>query len=128
MNYASRTSRLFGQMIDAAIGAAPFLLGMLLGAIGFPVPITGLLFWLGALWSIYYYFFADGMTGGQSFAKRWLGMHVLIENTGQPCSYWLSFLRNLPLWLLGPIDWIFIFGGKHQRLGDKLAGTIVVLD
>ena len=31
-------------------------------------------------------------------------------------------------WLLGPIDWIFIFGDKHQRLGDKLAGTIVVPD
>jgi hypothetical protein len=28
--------------------------------------------------------------------------------------------------LLGPIDWIFIFGDRHQRLGDKIAGTIVV--
>jgi len=26
------------------------------------------------------------------------------------------------------IDWLFIFGEKHQRLGDKVAGTIVVLD
>ena len=127
MNYASRTTRLFGQMIDGVIGAAPFALGVVLGAIGIPL-VAGILFWVGALWSIYYYFFADGMAGGQSYAKRWLGLHVLVENTRQPCTYWLSFLRNLPLWLLGPIDWIFIFGDKHQRLGDKLAGTIVVPD
>jgi uncharacterized RDD family membrane protein YckC len=127
MNYASRTTRLFGQMIDGTIGAGPFVLGIVLGGMGIPL-VAGILFWAGALWSLYYYFFADGMTGGQSFAKRWLGMYVLVENTGQPCTYWLSFLRNLPLWLLGPIDWVFIFGDKHQRLGDKLAGTIVVLD
>lgn len=126
MNYASRTTRLFGQMIDGAIGAAPFIIGVFLDSIG--IPFAGVLFWLGAFWSFFNYFLADGMTGGQSFAKRWLGIHVLVENTGQPCSYWLSFLRNLPLWLLGPIDWVFIFGDKHQRLGDKLAGTIVVND
>ena len=26
-----------------------------------------------------------------------------------------------------PIDWLFVFGDAHQRLGDKLVGTIVVL-
>jgi uncharacterized RDD family membrane protein YckC len=30
--------------------------------------------------------------------------------------------------ILGPIDWIFIFGDRRQRLGDKAAGTIVVVD
>jgi uncharacterized RDD family membrane protein YckC len=55
-------------------------------------------------------------------------IHVIVESNGLPCSYGLSFLRNLPLWILGPIDRIFILGDKHQRLGDKLAGTIVVLD
>jgi len=126
MNYASRTTRLFGQMMDGAIGAAPFVIGVFLGYIG--IPFAGVLFWFGAFWSFFNYFLADGMTGGQSFAKRWLGIHVLVENTGQPCSYWLSFLRNSLLWLLGPIDWVFIFGDKHRRLGDKLAGTIVVND
>jgi uncharacterized RDD family membrane protein YckC len=126
MNYASRTQRLLGQLIDGFIGALPFLLGVFLDSAG--IPLARVLFWIGALWSLFNYFFADGMTGGQSFAKRWLGMHVIVESTGTPCSYWLSFLRNLPLWLLGPIDWIFIFGDKHQRLGDKLAGTVVIAD
>jgi hypothetical protein len=28
--------------------------------------------------------------------------------------------------LLGPLDWIFIFGSTHQRLGDMIAGTVVI--
>jgi uncharacterized RDD family membrane protein YckC len=126
MNYASRSQRLLGQCIDGFIGGLPFILGVFLDTVD--VPTAGVLFWLGAVWSLFNYFLADGMTGGQSFAKRWLGMRVIAESTGTPCSYWLSFLRNLPLWLLGPIDWIFILGDKHQRLGDKLAGTVVIAD
>jgi uncharacterized RDD family membrane protein YckC len=30
--------------------------------------------------------------------------------------------------VLGPIDWIFIFGERHQRLGDMLAGTVVITE
>jgi uncharacterized RDD family membrane protein YckC len=126
MSYAGRGQRLFGQLIDGCIGGIPFILAVFFDSVG--LPLAGLLFWVGAFWSIFNYLFADGMAGGQSFAKRWLGMHVIVESSGRPCSYWLSFLRNVTLWLLGPIDWIFIFGNKHQRLGDKLAGTIVVLD
>jgi uncharacterized RDD family membrane protein YckC len=37
-------------------------------------------------------------------------------------------VRNILLSILGPIDWIFIFGERRQRLGDKAAGTIVVMD
>jgi len=55
-----------------------------------------------------------------------LSMRVIDEKSGESCSYGRSFLRNILLLVLGPIDWIFIFGGKHQRLGDKLAGTVVV--
>src|SRR4051812_11596720 len=36
MNYASRSTRLFGQLLDGAIGAAPFLIGVFLGFIGIP--------------------------------------------------------------------------------------------
>ena len=69
MDYASRTTRLFGQLIDGAIGAAPFAIGVFLGSIG--IPFARVLFWFGAFWSFFNYFLADGMTGGQSFAKRW---------------------------------------------------------
>ncbi|MGV3517710.1 hypothetical protein [Luteitalea sp.] len=43
-----------------------------------------------------------------------------------PCSSWQSFVRNLSLLILGVIDWAFIFGKRRQRLGDKLAHTVVI--
>lgn len=124
---ASRSNRLLGQIIDGLVGGVPvllaFMLTALVGSIGGAILIVA-----GLAWSGFYYLFADGFDGGQSVAKRWLGMQVLDATTGAPCTYWQSFLRNLLLAVLGPIDWIFIFGERHQRLGDKAAGTIVVAD
>lgn len=126
MPLASRSSRLFGQVIDGCIGAAPVIVGagltMIAGPAGF-VLMAG-----GVLWSVFYYLFADAFEGGQSYAKRWLGMQVIDATSGEPCTAGQSFIRNLLLAVLGPIDWIFIFGEQHQRLGDKAAGTIVVAD
>jgi uncharacterized RDD family membrane protein YckC len=53
-------------------------------------------------------------------------VRVVDARTGEPCTYRQSFIRNILLTFLGPIDWLFIFGERHQRLGDKAAGTIVV--
>jgi uncharacterized RDD family membrane protein YckC len=93
------------------------------------VPIIGTVILIaGCAWSLFYYLFADGFSGGQSYAKRWLGMHVVDATTNAPCTFWQSFLRNFLLMFLGPIDWIFIFGERHQRLGDKAANTIVLAD
>lgn len=57
-----------------------------------------------------------------------MARHAGDATTGAPCTYGQSFIRNLLLAVLGPIDWIFIFGERHQRLGDKAAGTIVIAD
>ena len=54
-------------------------------------------------------------------------MRVISEESGAPCTFGQSLVRNFLLALLGPIDWVFIFGERHQRLGDKAAGTIVIL-
>ena len=123
---ASPSNRLMGQLIDGSVGAVPFIAGGILSAISESAGRVLLL--LGIAWSVFYYLFADGFPGGQSLGKRWLGMQVISEATGEPCSFGQSFVRNLLLALLGPIDWIFIFGEKHQRLGDKAAGTIVIED
>jgi uncharacterized RDD family membrane protein YckC len=52
-------------------------------------------------------------------------MYVIDEKSGEPCTWGDSLVRNL-FGALGLIDWLFIFGEKHQRLGDRVAGTIVV--
>lgn len=125
LTLASRSDRLFGQCLDGIIGALPVLLSLLVTRL---FNIGGLFLLPGVLWSMFYFLLADGFPGGQSFGKRWIGMYVIDEKTGAPCSFGASFVRNFFLAALGPIDWIFIFGEKHQRLGDKVAGTIVVLD
>jgi uncharacterized RDD family membrane protein YckC len=82
---------------------------------------------LGALAVIIMYFLlADGLAGGQSIGKRVVGTATIHKDTGQPCSYLRSLVRNGFLWLLGPLDWVFIFGRWRQRLGDMVANTVVV--
>jgi uncharacterized RDD family membrane protein YckC len=73
-----------------------------------------------------YLLLADGLPNGQSIGKRVLDIAVIDQRTRKPCTYFQSFVRNFLLALLGIFDWIFIFGRKHQRLGDLAASTIVV--
>src|SRR5262245_24099875 len=117
---ASRSTRLMGQALDGIVGAVPFVVGVIFSS--FSVALGGPLMILGIAWSAFYYLLADGLHGGQSLGKQWLGMQVINATTGEPCTYFQSFIRNLLLAILGPIDWIFIFGDRHQRLGDKAAG------
>jgi uncharacterized RDD family membrane protein YckC len=123
LGYASRGTRLLGQMVDGVATTAPLLVT---GIVRPSTWLGNVLFGVGILWAVYYHFFADARRGGQSFAKQWLGIRVVNATTGEPCTFGQSFVRNL-LTVLGPLDWIFIFGAPHQRLGDKAAGTIVVV-
>jgi uncharacterized RDD family membrane protein YckC len=124
--YASRSDRLLGQIIDGVIGALPvigaFVISSFSGALG-GVSLLG-----AFLWSFWYYLFADGLRDGQSFGKRYVGMRVVDARSGMSCTFGQSFVRNVLLAMLGPLDWIFIFGEQHQRLGDKAAGTVVIYD
>ena len=124
MNLVPRTLRLIGQFIDGIIAAVPMVVGLALMFVS--ETLGGFLFFGGILWSLFYYFFADGLNDGRSVAKQWFGMRVVDATTGVPCTFGQSFIRNLLLAILGPIDWIFIFGERRQRLGDKAAGTVVI--
>jgi len=123
---ASRSTRFVGQFIDGLVGAAPIVVGAILTTMN--SGLGGLILIAGIAWSFFYYLFADGLHSGQSFAKQWLGIQVVDATSGKPCTFGQSFIRNLLLAVLGPLDWVFIFGDKHQRLGDKAAGTIVIAD
>jgi uncharacterized RDD family membrane protein YckC len=122
---ASRWDRLLGQIADKVI---MFLLTVAGLALIFLLPgfLKFILGPLVGLWPTSYWFLSDGLEGGQSIGKRWIHTRVIAADTGESCSFKQSFLRNLTLTFLGPIDVLFIFGEKHQRLGDKLANTIVV--
>lgn len=140
LGLSSRWERLVGQAIDGTIAGLPIGIAMLIAGLflrrggtagdhfgaGFTVSFGLAFVVIAGLWASLYLLFADGLHHGQSFAKRWLGMRVVDANTGEPCTFGQSFVRNITQSILGPLDWIFIFGDAHQRLGDKIAHTIVI--
>ena len=120
-NLAGRGTRLIGQIIDFFIGAVIVVIGLALGVV-----TLSLGFWIAWGLAALYYFFADGLNQGRSYGKVMLGIRVIDDTTRKPCTFSQSFVRNLTLYVLGPVDWIFIIGERRRRLGDILAGTIVV--
>jgi uncharacterized RDD family membrane protein YckC len=130
VDLASLPQRLAAQFLDGLVVAVPVcalaLTGMkLYGSSAWP---AGVLIAAAILFAMAYVLFSDGLEGGQSLGKRWVGIRCVSAETGAPCTFWQSFVRNILLSILGPIDWIFIFGARRQRLGDKAAGTIVIVD
>ena len=115
---ASLMERWLGQFLDGLIYLAIFLVGFLSNTtIGLTVSFVVALLYL---------LFQDGLTNGQSLGKKIVKTKVIHSRTASPCTFGQSFVRNLLLAILGFIDWLFIFGGKRQRLGDKVARTLVV--
>jgi uncharacterized RDD family membrane protein YckC len=128
---ASLGDRLAAQFIDWAVAFAIVavpegLLLMIVGLRGGGMVAGGPVLLLFMLCALSYLLFSDSFPGGQSYGKRLMGLACIDANTGRPCSVWQSLVRNGLLHALGWIDWIFIFGSKCQRLGDKAANTIVI--
>ncbi|MBU9710505.1 RDD family protein [Evansella tamaricis] len=78
-----------------------------------------------------YFFLLEYMTGGRTIGKKLLGIRVIQDN-GHSITLLSSFIRNLlrlidslPASYLTGILMIF-FHSQHKRLGDVVAGTIVV--
>lgn len=85
---------------------------------------------LGLGGAFFYHFLLEGYWDGQTIGKRLFGIKVVKEN-GEPCDYGSAFVRNL----LDIIDGFFYYligfiamaiSEKRQRIGDRLAGTVVV--
>lgn len=119
--FASLSDRLLAQVLDTALvllllPLALFLsdsVGRGVGSVANAAPVLYLLL-------------ADGLPGGQSIGKRIVRIAVVDAKKDIPCNLFRSFLRNVTPFFLGVIDWVFIFGEKRQRLGDKLANTVVI--
>lgn len=121
---ASLTERVIGQFLDGIAYVALLLAPAILTSVLF-APALGVS--VGALLATLYLLFQDGLGAGESFGKRFIRLRVIDAQTGAPCTFWQSFIRNLLLILLSFVDWIFIFiGDRRQRLGDRAAGTVVI--
>ena len=121
---ATRFERLTALVMDGIIAVAPLI------ATFFVAPSLGgaaaLVFPLTVAWMFFHGFLGDGLGDGQSLGKQFIGIRVIDATSGRACTFLQSFIRNVVLSALGPIDWLFIFGERRQRLGDRAAGTIVV--
>lgn len=73
----------------------------------------------------------ETLWSGQTVGKRMMGLRV-IQESGVRIGFWQAVLRNLArpfdrfpiLYLVGGT--VALFSKSHQRLGDMMAGTLVV--
>jgi len=73
-------------------------------------------------------YFCKDIINGRSIAKRILKLQVVDNSIGQPASPIKCFVRNL-LCVLWPIEVIVAMTNTERRLGDRIAGTkLVVFD
>ncbi len=136
-------SRLLAAVIDSAIVAAMMLTGVLLAAVlasygllpsgGGRAWVVAIAVGLGFAVGNGYFILFEGLRAGQTPGKRLVGIRVVRE-TGHPVTLGAATLRNLlrvadflpPPYLLGLS--LIAFHPRAKRLGDLVAGTVVVRD
>lgn len=118
--------RIFAQIIDTVF--VGFIIGLFLAVSG--QNSRSLFLFLGVLAALVYWFALEGLTDGKTVGKVVTGIKVVKED-GSKCSIGASITRNL----LDIIDGLFYylvgflvmaFSDERQRIGDRLAGTMVV--
>lgn len=129
-------SRSLAVMIDTviitclmiALVLIMFLVSATLGRLLFPLVGLGM---FALVWG--YFALFEGFRDGQTPGKRWMGIRV-IRDTGHPVTLGEAAARNLlrlidflpPPYLLGIL--FVAFHPRGKRLGDLVAGTVVVRD
>lgn len=133
-NLASPLKRLYAIAIDVSIAhiivvAGEYSLRFLIGPLLPPGDWSSLAKTLiMILWLIPYLYlvFGDALPGGQTLGKRVMKIAVVTFPFEKKCTLLKAALRNVPKLVLGVVDWVFMFFGHRRRLGDMIAGTIVV--
>jgi uncharacterized RDD family membrane protein YckC len=139
---AGPARRFFAWLLDTMVTIVIFWMGALVvGVVFASVDLGGVgSGFLTILAFLLYWFYSVGfelLTGGRSPGKMWLKLRVVRED-GLPITWRESILRNLlravdtmvlgpsAVLPLGPI--VMAFDPKFRRLGDFVAGTIVVVE
>jgi uncharacterized RDD family membrane protein YckC len=125
---ANRGYRLIANIIDSVVAYVLFFGPFFVFDLMLKKEIPGVFYVISLISAILYYLLNDGLPNGQSLGKKFCQIQVIDEKTRQPCQIGKSFLRNLPMVipLVNLIDIWLIFFERRKRLGDYLAGTIVV--
>ncbi len=91
--------------------------------------VAGILWAIYSIGSLFYFGMSELLARGQTLGKRWTHIRV-VKADGFSLDPLAIFLRTLfrvvdhmpPLWIVP------LFTAKTQRLGDLVAGTVVVVD
>ncbi len=125
--------RAVSVIVDSILGLIFFMIVGFLFTGSFTFQVFGAeAMGLGGSWIVLFFLYFFLMEGymGQTVGKMVTGIKVVKED-GEPCDMQASFIRNI----LRIIDGIFVYlvgaifiaiSDKKQRLGDRLAGTLVV--
>jgi len=134
---AERSARLGAAIVDGLIFGAmvyiPLIVGTVLSSepdgifmmIGLVLTLVGFIAWL-------YLTLKQMSATGQSLAKKYFNIKVVVSDGSQPSLSRLIWRRNILNALLGIIplygivEILFIFGESRQCIHDKLADTLVV--
>ncbi len=120
----SRTERTVALLLDTVLAFWSYVISFFLFGL-----ITGGNEWIAGPLSLAFgslgFLLMDGFKNGQGFGKKLLSLKVIRLKDGKPCTFKDSFVRRL-VGIFQPFDLLFCLGDKRQRMGDKLAGTVVV--
>jgi len=124
LNLASPKRRYLGQILDLLITWGVFIVCLYTtNKLNVQQDSAGI---ISVVFAGIYLILSDALPKGQSLGKKLLNISVINKQTGNYCTLWQSFLRNMLTPILGVIDAIFILSKKRQRIGDMIADTIVV--
>jgi uncharacterized RDD family membrane protein YckC len=124
---ASRTARLFSELFDCGILIAIMMPSILIKGNSDNFFGDGPILQVSTAIFFMYLFFKDAL-GGQSIGKRVMRIAVVGIASRRPCNLFQSLIRNLSIILFNILDILMIMGSDRLRLGDRLAGTRVVVE
>jgi uncharacterized RDD family membrane protein YckC len=116
---ATRTARIFARFFDLAFCFILFTPSLFIA----PENHSLKLICLGLI--LFYWLFQDGL-GGQSIGKRFVHIGIINEQSRETCTFFRSIVRNAALIMTLPIDLLCFLRRDKRRLGDLIAGTVVV--
>jgi uncharacterized RDD family membrane protein YckC len=133
-------SRFMAAFLDSLILVGVFIIVGLSESFALSRPLFGggYSIWVEALATLLYflifwgyYIFFEIFWKGQTPGKRWAGIRV-IKDSGRPINVFEAIARNLvrfvdflpSLYAIGVVT--MLLNAKHRRLGDFVAGTLVV--
>jgi len=127
-NLALRENRVMAYLIDSYYIICTFIvLSVIVGIVGIDYGIAA---GISTLAYCLYFLIKDALPNGQSFGKKTMKIKVVSSKTAKNCTIPQSIIRNIVnlIPFINIADAIFAGRYQRQRMGDILAGTIVIDD